>query len=247
VKGRAELHFHLLPGVDDGPRSLGESLELARAAKADGTRTIVATPCVREVVVEELPVRVTEVNLAMAEAGIEIHALVGGELGLDDLECLGRAELETLSQGPAGDRWLLVEAPFSGGPDRLRSSIRHLRDLGFGAVIAHPERSRILDGADPARLWAELVSDGALLQVNAGSFLGRYGQGPSKCARRLLELDLVAAISSDAHGPLQSPSLGAAFSALSALAGAPRANRLVNFAPRALLTGFSVVAASSSS
>ena len=56
--GRAEIHFHLLPGVDDGPATTDEAVALAIAARRDGTTTIVATPHVHDVVIAEVPGRV---------------------------------------------------------------------------------------------------------------------------------------------------------------------------------------------
>src|SRR4051794_23505403 len=82
--GRAEIHFHLLHGVDDGPATMEDSLELARLAVRDGTRTVVATPHVREdffTDVHELPHRVRELNARLRLEGIPLHLVQGGEDG----------------------------------------------------------------------------------------------------------------------------------------------------------------------
>ena len=80
MTGAADLHFHLLPGVDDGPETLEESLELARLAAAEGTDTIVATPHVREhfvTDVSELGDRVRELSAALADADIPLGVRCG--------------------------------------------------------------------------------------------------------------------------------------------------------------------------
>src|SRR5829696_7378828 len=100
--GRADVHFHLLPGVDDGPGSLAESLELARAAVADGTNTVVATPHVGAICLAELPDRISSLRLALACAGVPLEVIAGGELAPWDVESLSGDELEAVAVGPAG-------------------------------------------------------------------------------------------------------------------------------------------------
>ena len=108
--GRADIHFHLLPGVDDGPRSMEESVELARLAEAEGTRTIVATPHVRPDQVNDvsdLPERTRAVRERLAREGIHVAVEVGAELGHMMVARMLAEELETVALGPPGRRWLL--------------------------------------------------------------------------------------------------------------------------------------------
>ena len=115
--GAADLHFHLLPGVDDGPAGLADSIALARAATADGTATVVATPHVRGdffTDVASLPERVAELRGALADERVALEVLCGGELGHEMVGLLSQAELDTIAQGPPARRWVLVEAPFEG-------------------------------------------------------------------------------------------------------------------------------------
>ena len=102
-----DLHCHLLPGVDDGPETLDETLAYARAAVAAGTTTIVATPHVELVDVRELPDRVDEVRAALAAERIDLRVEVGGELKPESIPHLDAEELEILAHGPPGARWLL--------------------------------------------------------------------------------------------------------------------------------------------
>ena len=86
--GLIDLHCHVLPGVDDGVRTLGEAVELARAAEADGVMAIAATPHVRDdypTSAETMEAKVAEVNDAVREAGIGVEILRGGEVALDFL------------------------------------------------------------------------------------------------------------------------------------------------------------------
>src|SRR3954447_12826073 len=114
--GRAEIHFHILPGVDDGPATMAESVELARLAVRDGTRTVVATPHVREdffTDVHELPLRVRELNARLRLEGIPLDVIQGGEVGPNMVGTLDADGLEQVAIGPPAARWILLEPPFT--------------------------------------------------------------------------------------------------------------------------------------
>jgi protein-tyrosine phosphatase len=233
-----DLHFHLLPGVDDGPAEMGDSIELARQAAAEGTDTVVATPHVRAdffTDVPSLPKRIGEVRRALAAEGIELELLCGGELGHDMVGRLRQSELETIAQGPPGTRWLLVEAPFEGVGEDFHTATAELRDRGFAVVVAHPERSAdaALDGAAGLRRELRL---GAVAQINALSLDGRHGEDAERAGHSLLAEGLPAVIGSDAHGPSRPPALLTAADVLCKRGTSPAlARALTGSYPRALL------------
>jgi protein-tyrosine phosphatase len=238
VMHAADLHFHLLPGVDDGPAEMSDTVELAAAAAADGTATVVATPHVRPdffTDVRSLPDRVRDVQRALAAEGIELDVLCGGELGHDMVGRLSQSELETIAQGPPRARWLLLETPFEGMVPDFHSATAELRDRGFGVVIAHPERSAdaALDGAAGVRRQIAL---GALAQINALSLDGRHGDDAERAAHELIAEGIPAIMGSDAHGPTRPPALRAA-AALLARRGVPadQIRALIVSGPRALV------------
>ncbi|MEA2363507.1 MAG: protein-tyrosine phosphatase [Thermoleophilaceae bacterium] len=205
-----DLHFHLLPGVDDGPGDMAASLELARAAVADGTETVVATPHVRTDLgvtdAVEIHARVLELRFALAAEGIPLEVRCGGELGHELIGRMRQSELELLAQGPSGARWLLVETPFDGVGADFHAATAELRERGFGVLVAHPERSAdaILDGA--AGLRGELEA-GSLAQVNAQSLTGDHGEDACGAAWELIVEGLISVVASDAHGPTRPPAL----------------------------------------
>jgi protein-tyrosine phosphatase len=237
-EGAAELHFHLLPGVDDGPADMADTLELAREAVADGTSIVVATPHVRPGQVEDtlaLPGRVAEVRAALADAAIPLEVHCGGELDWTLVGTLGQHELQTIAHGPATARWLLVEAPFEGMLEQFHAAMDELRERSFGILIAHPERTAdaLLDGG--AGLRRELAA-GAMAQVNAMSIAGAHGADVQAAAHALLADGVVAAIASDAHGPTRPPALALARAALRELdAAGDVARALTCSGPRQLL------------
>src|SRR5437763_4934458 len=174
---RADIHFHLLPGVDDGTANLEESVELARLAEADGTGVIVATPHVRSdfvTDVSDLPDRVAEVRARLALEEIDVDVRCGGELGHEMVGRLSQSDLDIIAVGPPGSSWILLESPFEGLGEELHAAADELRDRGFAVVVAHPERSAVVMANNAAVLRRELAA-GSLLQVNAWSLAGGYG------------------------------------------------------------------------
>jgi len=194
-----DLHCHLLPGVDDGPATLEESLLYARAAVAAGTGTIVATPHVEQVDVRELPDRVHEVRAALAAEGIALHVEVGGELKPESVSALSEAELEIIAHGPPGARWVLYEVPFKGVDDAFVEGAQELRRRGFAVLLAHPERSRQILAGGLTRIDADLA--GAAMAANVGPLLGVEGEGREAAAQQLLADRRPTVIATDAHPP----------------------------------------------
>ena len=207
-----EIHFHALPGLDDGPSTMDESIALLREAVVDGTGTVVATPHVRGDFVTDvgdLGERVRELAGAAIADGLAIDLRPGAELGHDMVGRLGQRELEALAQGPPDRRWLLVEAPFEALDHLFHAATDELRDRGFGVVIGHPERSAdaTLDGFRGLR---RELDRGAVAQVNAQSITGAHGADAREAAFAAIAAGLVQAVSSDAHGPTRPPCLGEA-------------------------------------
>jgi protein-tyrosine phosphatase len=236
---RADLHFHLLPGVDDGPADFSDSLELARGAVAEGTSTIASTPHVRFDLgitdATEIRRRTCELRARLGAFDLPLEVECGGELGHEVIATMRQHELDMLAHGPPGARWLLVETPFEGVGRDFHAAADELRDRGFGVLLAHPERSAdaALDGF--AGLRRELGA-GSRAQLNAGSLTGHHGEDALAAAWALIRAGLVAAIASDAHGPTRPPALSAARRALvDGGLSRPAADRLVRSGPRRLL------------
>jgi protein-tyrosine phosphatase len=234
-----DLHFHLLPGVDDGPADMEASLELARRAVADGTGTIVATPHVRADLgltdAVEIHARVLELRSKLAAHDIALDVHCGGELGHEMVARLRQGELDLLAQGPPGRRWVLLETPFDGIGEDFHMAAAELRDRGYGVLIAHPERSAdaSLDGA--AGLRRELGA-GSLAQVNALSLTGGHGDDACTAAWELIADRLISVVGSDAHGPTRPPALALARRTLLEVGVSARtAEALVGSGPHRLL------------
>lgn len=196
-----DLHCHVLPGVDDGPQTLDDTLELCRAAVAAGTTTVVATPHVSwdwpgntSHVVRE---GVERVNAALHEHAIDLEVLPGAEIDMIRAADLADEELVALRLG--GGPYLLIECPFSPAAGGIEPLLTRLAERGHRIVLAHPERSPAFHG-HYALLQSLVAEQGVLTSVTASSFNGRFGSTVERYARRMLADDLVHDIASDSHG-----------------------------------------------
>src|SRR4051812_37405670 len=236
--GRAEIHFHILPGIDDGPATMEKSLELARLAVRDGTRTVVATPHVREdffTDVHELPWRVRELNARLRLEGIPLDVIQGAEVGPAMVSALDERGLEQVATGPAGARWILLEPPFTSLAGALDAAAE-LRARGYGVVLAHPERSAGVLTAG-CRLLREELAAGTLTQISVSSLLGHHGSEAQVAARHFVDMRMAHFLASDAHSARRPPALGAGMDCLLAHGRSfAEARRLVETAPLDLLT-----------
>ncbi len=199
-----DLHCHVLPGIDDGPATLEESLELARAAASSGVTTLVATPHVSWRYVNDAAIIARErdaVRHAVDAAGVALAVVSGAEIAVPRLGDLTDEDLEGLRLGDGP--WLLIEAPLTSAVGDVAPIVDGLHARGHGIVLAHPERSPLFL-RDPQSL-GRLVAQGVLCSITASSLSGAFGREIQRFARDLLREKLVHNICSDAHDTARRP------------------------------------------
>ncbi|MGA9313775.1 MAG: CpsB/CapC family capsule biosynthesis tyrosine phosphatase [Solirubrobacteraceae bacterium] len=199
-----DLHTHVLPGIDDGPETIEGSLALARAAVADGTRVMVATPHVNwhhHNNAETIARLTAELNERLSAEGVALEIRTGAEVAMTRVEDIDPHELERLRLG--GGPWLLLEPPFTPIVTGLDGVVMALQSTGHRVLLAHPERCPALH-REP-RIVESLVRGGVLTSVTAGSLAGRFGGQVRRFARHLLEQGLVHNVASDAHDATKRP------------------------------------------
>lgn len=241
--GFVDLHAHILPGLDDGPETMGESLAMARLAGQDGTEIILATPHQRDVMldssIQTVQNLMTQLNEALDEeagpGGRPLRVLLGMENHIEPElpEWAGNGTALTIN----GTRFILCEPPYTTYPPYADEVLFRLQLMRLVPVIAHPERNSVLR-ENHKRLKA-LVERGMLVQLSAGSFTGEYGPQAQRAAESLLKRGLVHAVASDMHGStgLRSPVLSVAYERVVHLAGEAQAFRLFDQTPRAIVQG----------
>lgn len=236
--GFVDLHLHLLPGIDDGSKSLEESLEMARALISLGYTQAAPSPHHRSEYASLDPAlcarKLDEVRAALASAGLGLELFPNAEnFFLEDtlMSSLGTPASRTLGSGKV----LLVEAPYQGPMPMLSSLIFKMKLKGVTPLIAHPERCFEFEKKGRA---AELVAAGALLQLDMGALIGRYGKAAEKLARQFLSDDLYAVAATDLHSPVNAKGwVGESLAALEKAVGRARFLQLVQSRPSALLRG----------
>ncbi len=196
-----DLHFHCLPGIDDGPETWDDAVALCRAAARDGVTKIIATPHVlRDPWINDDPL---ERDRLIAK----LNDLLGGSPAiLPGCEYWFSGEaVELLEEGARGplttlnrSKYLLME--FSPGlvPPTAEGVVHELSVMDVVPVIAHPERNLVF-ARDLARL-AGLVERGAIVQVTAGSLLGGFGRPAQLAAEEMIRTGLAHVVASDSHG-----------------------------------------------
>jgi protein-tyrosine phosphatase len=231
-----DTHLHILPGVDDGPETIEQTLILARALVQEGIHAAIATPHYND----EFPQRtaaeirelVYDVQQVLDHYQLPLHLFPGHEAliqpGLVEDVQLGR--IATLN----GSRYLLLELWISTWLPETERVIFELRASGFIPVLAHVERYRAIQ-QDHGRLKA-LLQQGVLAQVTAGSLIGMQGRTTKHCAEALLKKGLVQCIASDAHGlHMRPPGVAGGLQAAVRLLGRERVYQLVESCPAAIL------------
>lgn len=194
-----DVHCHLLPGLDDGPRDEAKALEMARLAVDGGTRGIICTPHRHRQVYPNtrtvIDGRVAALQTVLDAHDVPLSLWSGCELALDvDLvDGLLAGELATLG----GGNWILLELPGMVRPVHVERFMQQLMDAGYRIILAHPERYRYVQ-TDPGIVY-DWVMAGVCIQLTAGQVAEDAGRSGA-LTTVLLEHNLVQFLASDGHG-----------------------------------------------
>jgi protein-tyrosine phosphatase len=235
-----DLHCHILPGVDDGAKSMEESLSMARKALEDGIHTIVATPHTLNGIyinpVNEVTSRVANLQECLSKNHIKLQLYAGADVYM----CPHM--LERIESGDAGTidnagKYILLEFPSQIVPPGAKDEIFSLKLNGITPIITHPERNPAIQ--QDIDILYELVRMGSLSQVTAMSITGEFGGMVMQCAERLLTRRLVHVIATDAHSSdTRPPVLSQAVERAAEIIGSyEEAERMVTHVPGIILSG----------
>lgn len=197
--GHADLHTHILPGVDDGARDLDQALELVRMAYADGTRHLFLTPHYRGRYRRNGPDHLRQVyadlQAAVSEQLPDMHLYLGNEIHWqsDAPEQLEVGQI--LSLHDSG--YCLLEFHSAALRSQVLTGVAEIARYGYTPIIAHAERYEVF--RRDRTLTDEVLAMGALIQLNADSILGGSGWGVKRFCHGLLKKRQVHFVASDAH------------------------------------------------
>ena len=202
--GFVDIHSHILPGLDDGPGTMDESIQAARAYADIGVERVIATPhCIQGSRWAPKPAEilrsVEEMQQRIQGAGIPVQLFPGMEIAVNDL-IDGRFTDERFM--PLGDTGtFLVEFPLN-APSRsfsMHDLVKLLAARGSTRyVVAHPERCPVFQ--DNIEAVKTLLAAGMLIQVNIASVLGRHGKKARETVFHLLTTGRVHFLATDTHG-----------------------------------------------
>jgi protein-tyrosine phosphatase len=197
-----DLHCHILPGLDDGPKTIADSLAMAEDAVSDGITHVVATPHANSAYAFEYG----RVRAARQELSERLEGRLTLATGCDFH--LSPENLSAIRRDPRPfcinqKDYLLVEFNEFSIPPSMDQALHELQLAGIHPVVTHPERNGLLR-AQPERLrkWVEL---GCYAQVTAGSLAGVFGPGSQQAAWTWITTGLVHFVSTDAHNTARRP------------------------------------------
>lgn len=193
-----DLHSHLIPGIDDGSKSLEDSLTMLKRFSEFGYKKVITTPHVMSDFYKNTPEIILSgletVRQGIKKAGIEIEIDAAAEYFLDRYfeELIEQKELLTF-----GDNHVLFELSFSVEPPRVKEAIFNLQTQNYKPIMAHVERYPFY--FNDFEKIEDFRSRGCLIQLNINSLSGQYGPAVKKMAEDLIDRDLIDVIGSDCH------------------------------------------------
>lgn len=195
-----DIHSHLLFGVDDGSRTLEESVHVIKKLSEVGYTDIILTP---HYINDSTYVSTREENLdvlkrlkvGLIRNNVNVNLYLGNEIYIDSeiANLLKNNIISSLND----TKYLLIELPMSGENEIYYDVFLDLINMGYKVILAHPERY-ISFQKDFNKIY-ELKELGVLLQSNVGSVLGDYGRGAKKTIKRLLKENLITFMGTDIH------------------------------------------------
>ena len=194
LSGLTDWHSHVLPGVDDGIKTMEQSLDVLRHFDANGVDTLWLTPHIMEDypnTTEKLRSRFDELSEAWDG---RLTLRLASENMLDSLFEERLAAGDLLPIGENADH-LLVETSYFSAPMGFDRIVDSIMSAGFYPLLAHPERYTYMDEADYRKLRAK----GVKMQLNYVSLIGGYGETARKKSIWLLKNGFIDAVGSDVH------------------------------------------------
>jgi protein-tyrosine phosphatase len=202
-----DMHSHLIPGIDDGSKSMEESLDLIRNYSSLGFRKLITTPHIMSDAYRNTPEIILggldKLRTAVKNEGIAMELDAAAEYYFDEAFTKHIKEKNLLT---IGGKYLLFEVSYMNAPENVNQVIFDIQIAGLIPILAHPERYPFWYN-DFDRYY-KLKESGVMLQLNTNSLSGYYGPDAKKIAERMINEGLIDFIGSDMHGARHMEALG---------------------------------------
>lgn len=236
MRGIYDIHCHALPGVDDGAKSLSESLQILQMERDDGVEHVLLTPHYRRGMFETDRHIVQKQFAKLQEACTQKLPELQLSLGCEFHSNMDMTD--QLQEEPAyrlcGSRTILLEFSSRDSRDYIRGRVYEAVRYGYRVIIAHPERYPAMQ--EDLDFTEDVMDIGARLQINADSILGEDGRRVKKYCKQLLKYEMADFIGSDAHNCTDRPTrLGECAAWIEKKMGRAAARRLLIDNPEKLL------------
>jgi len=195
---KTDMHSHLIPGVDDGARTMEDSIQLARRMYELGYTKLITTPHIQSEYYKNTPEIILSglqrLRDALSTANIPVHVEAAAEYLLDDgfEEKMNEGKLLSFA-----DKYILVEMSYYSPHPNLKSFIFNLQVDGYKVILAHPERYTYW--MNDFSKYDDLKNRGVFFQLNTVSLAGFYPDPIKKFAEKLIEKGMIDFIGSDMH------------------------------------------------
>ena len=195
-----DTHTHVLFGIDDGAKTLEDSVELVRELSLQGITDVVATPhyidessYVSKVADNKKILTILKRKLKSEK--IDVNVVLGNEIYINSgiLKLIKDKKISTVGTS----KYLLIELPMSGEYPNYEDIFVEILHAGYKVILAHPERYDAMQ--KDFQLLKDLYDMGVLFQCNIGSIVGRYGKGAKKTVKKLAKNKMIFEFGSDIH------------------------------------------------
>ena len=196
---KIDIHSHILPGIDDGARTMEDTVKMIEIAVQEGVEAIITTPHYKAGMKEELSLKYQQVfdkvSQYITSHQIPLKLYQGNEVYYSESipELLSKNAVRTLN----GTRYVLVEFSTGMGYLSIQRSLNALLYAGYWPVVAHTERYSALR---EIKKIDELIKMGAYIQLNMNAIIGKEGWRTKRFCKKLLKNEMVHVIATDAHG-----------------------------------------------
>lgn len=193
-----DIHSHFIPGIDDGAKTIEDSVQMLTEMYHMGYKKVITTPHIMGDFYKNTPEIIIggleKVRTTLKEANIPIEVEAAAEYYLDfDFEKkLNEEKLLTF-----GKNYLLFEISYLNPPDNLDHIIFKMQTLGYKPVLAHPERYNFFHSN--FKMYENIIEKGALLQLNINSLTGHYSLSTKKIAEQMIRKNMISFLGSDCH------------------------------------------------